>query len=80
MIFLALVLAAVGLAASALFSGSETGFYRATRLRLVLDAMGGSRYRAGPVLDGQSSLAVRGHGAGGYEPGQLLPYRWRWSR
>ncbi|HUT13563.1 MAG TPA: CNNM domain-containing protein [Thermoguttaceae bacterium] len=35
-------LAAVGLFLSALFSGSETGFYRATRLRLVLDALGGS--------------------------------------
>jgi putative hemolysin len=31
----------VGLFLSAFFSGSETGFYRATRLRLVLDAMGG---------------------------------------
>lgn len=33
-----LLLFAIGLALSALFSGSETGFYRATRLRLVLDA------------------------------------------
>ena len=30
-----------GLLLSAFFSGSETGFYRATRTRLVLDAMGG---------------------------------------
>jgi len=37
-----LALAAVGLFHSGLFSGSETGFYRATRLRLVLDALGGS--------------------------------------
>ncbi len=36
-----LALAAVGLFLSAFFSGSETGFYRATRLRLVLDALGG---------------------------------------
>jgi len=33
-----------GLAASALFSGSEIGFYRATRLRLVLDALDGRRF------------------------------------
>jgi putative hemolysin len=30
-----------GLLLSAFFSGAETGFYRATRLRLVLDALGG---------------------------------------
>lgn len=41
MIWISLGLAAVGLALSAFFSGSETGFYRATRIRLVLDAMGG---------------------------------------
>jgi len=34
-------LGVVGLFLSAFFSGSETGFYRATRLRLVLDALGG---------------------------------------
>jgi CBS domain containing-hemolysin-like protein len=45
----ALILAAVGLATSALFSGSETGFYRATRLRLVLDAMAGSPTARGLV-------------------------------
>jgi CBS domain containing-hemolysin-like protein len=36
-----LALAAIGLFLSAFFSGSETGFYRATRLRLMLDALGG---------------------------------------
>ena len=41
MIWNALVLAAVGLFLSAFFSGSETGFYRAARMRLVLDALGG---------------------------------------
>ncbi|NUQ63309.1 MAG: DUF21 domain-containing protein [Pirellulales bacterium] len=41
MIWMALGLAAIGLFFSALFSGSETGFYRATRMRLVLDALGG---------------------------------------
>jgi CBS domain containing-hemolysin-like protein len=35
-----LVLAAVGVFLSAFFSGTETGFYRATRVRLVLDALG----------------------------------------
>lgn len=35
------LLAAAGLFLSAFFSGSEIGFYRATRLRLVLDALGG---------------------------------------
>ncbi len=49
MIGAALALAAVGLATSALFSGSETGFYRATRLRLVLDAMAGSPTARGLV-------------------------------
>ena len=41
MIWIALGLAAVGLFLSAFFSGSETGFYRATRMRLALDALGG---------------------------------------
>ena len=41
MIWIALGLGIVGTALSALFSGSETGFYRATRIRLVLDALGG---------------------------------------
>lgn len=43
MIALALLLGAVGLSLSAYFSGTETGFYRATRVRLVLDAQGGDR-------------------------------------
>ncbi len=33
----------VGIALSAFFSGSETGFYRVTRVRLVVDALGGNR-------------------------------------
>ena len=36
-----LLLAAAGLFLSAFFSGSETGFYRVPRVRLMLDAMGG---------------------------------------
>ncbi|NLX99144.1 MAG: DUF21 domain-containing protein [Rhodopirellula sp.] len=47
MIWLAVGLAGVGLFFSAFFSGSETGFYRATRIRLVLDALGGDRVSRG---------------------------------
>jgi putative hemolysin len=45
----ALGLAAVGIFLSAFFSGTETGFYRATRIRLVLDALGGDRTARGLV-------------------------------
>lgn len=41
MIWFPLLLGLVGLLLSAFFSGTETGFYRATRMRLVLDALGG---------------------------------------
>jgi CBS domain containing-hemolysin-like protein len=37
----ALVLLLIGLGLSAFFSGSETGFYRVTRVRLVIDALQG---------------------------------------
>lgn len=37
----ALVLFAAGVVLSAFFSGSETGFYRVTRVRLVISALGG---------------------------------------
>ncbi len=40
---LALILLVVGILLSAFFSGSETGFYRVSRVRLVLDARSGSR-------------------------------------
>jgi CBS domain containing-hemolysin-like protein len=36
-----------GLLLSAFFSGSETGFYRATRVRLALDALGGDPFARG---------------------------------
>lgn len=49
MIWLALGLGAVGLFLSAFFSGSETGFYRATRVRFVLDALGGDPVARGLV-------------------------------
>ncbi len=39
---LILLLLIGGMAFSAFFSGSETGFYRVTRVRLVMDAKGGS--------------------------------------
>jgi putative hemolysin len=44
-----ILLAAVGLFCTALFSGLETGFYRATRVRLVLDALGGDLIARGLV-------------------------------
>ena len=47
MIWVALGMAALGLFLSAFFSGSETGFYRVTRIRLVLDAMDGERTARG---------------------------------
>jgi putative hemolysin len=47
MIWIAMGMAALGLFLSAFFSGSETGFYRVTRIRLVLDAMGGDRTARG---------------------------------
>ena len=37
------ILGGVGLFLSAFFSGSETGFYRVARVRLMLDAIGGDR-------------------------------------
>lgn len=43
MILLAIGLLVVGIFLSAFFSGSETGFYRASRVRLVLDALEGDR-------------------------------------
>ncbi len=49
MIWIALVLGSVGLGLSAFFSGSETGFYRAARIRLVLDAIGGDWVARGLV-------------------------------
>lgn len=42
-----LVVLAIGLFLSAFFSGTETGFYRATRTRLALDALDGDRTARG---------------------------------
>lgn len=39
----------IGIALSAFFSGSETGFYRATRTRLALDALSGDRVSRGLI-------------------------------
>lgn len=48
MIWIAIaLLSAGGVFLSALFSGSETGFYRITRVRLVLDARGGDMIAKG---------------------------------
>jgi putative hemolysin len=59
MIILASCLGMLGLLLSAFFSGTETGFYRATRLRLVLDAMGGDRVARGLLfLTNHSGLFV----------------------
>jgi len=59
MIAIMLALGVLGLLLSALFSGAETGFYRATRLRLVLDAMGGDASARGLLfLTNHPSLFV----------------------
>lgn len=47
MIWLACLLFGVGIFLSAFFSGSETGLYRASRVRLVLDALGGDKTSRG---------------------------------
>ena len=44
---LVLLLFATGVALSAFFSGSETGFYRVTRVRLLLDWLAGDRLARG---------------------------------
>lgn len=43
MILAGVILLVIGIALSAFFSGSETGFYRASRLRIVMDAMQGDK-------------------------------------
>ena len=54
-----LVLFLFGLALSALFSGSETGFYRIPRVRLRLDALGGDWFARGLLwLTNHPSLFV----------------------
>lgn len=58
-IWLPLILAAAGLFLSAFFSGSETGFYRVSRVRLMLDAMGGDMIARGLLwLTNRASLFV----------------------
>ncbi len=59
MIWIALGLGTAGLFLSAFFSGMETGFYRAARIRLVLDALGGDRISRGLVgLTNRPSMFV----------------------
>lgn len=43
----AVIVFLIGLALSAFFSGTETGYYRAPRMRLVVDAVGGDRKARG---------------------------------
>lgn len=43
MIFVSLLLLVAGVFLSAFFSGSETGFYRASRVRMVMDGLDGDR-------------------------------------
>lgn len=57
--WIALILVAAGVALSAFFSGSETGFYRVTRVRLAIDAKrGGFVARALHWLVSKASLVV----------------------
>ncbi len=49
MIVIAIVLGLVGVLLSGFFSGAETGFYRAARMRLVLDALDGDLVARGLV-------------------------------
>ena len=59
MISLIVALGLVGLMLSALFSGSEIGFYRMSRIRLVLDARGGDPIARGLVwLSNRPALFV----------------------
>jgi CBS domain containing-hemolysin-like protein len=46
-VILVLLLMAIGLSLSAFFSGSETGFFRVTQVRLLVEAMAGSRIARG---------------------------------
>ena len=59
MIWIPLLLVAVGLFLSGFFSGLETGFYRVTRIRLVLDALGGDPIARGLLwLTNHASIFV----------------------
>ena len=49
MIVIAVVLGLIGVLLSGFFSGAETGFYRAARMRLVLDALDGDLIARGLV-------------------------------
>ena len=49
MIWIVVVLFITGMALSAFFSGTETGYYRATRARLTMDAAGGNLISRGLI-------------------------------
>ena len=63
MIWIVLLLLAVGMFLSAFFSGSETGFYRVTRVRLLLDGLGGDLVSRHAAAADQPPGAVRRHDA-----------------
>ncbi len=50
MIWLSILLTLTGLVLSALFSGAETGFYRQSKIRFLLDARSGDRVAQGLML------------------------------
>ncbi len=59
MIWFALMLLSVSMVMSAFFSGSETGFYRASRARLVMNAIQGNRAdRIALMMTNQPALIV----------------------
>ncbi|QGJ69418.1 CNNM transmembrane domain-containing protein [Planctomycetales bacterium 10988] len=59
MFWTAVILFVVGVVLSAFFSGSETGFYRANRMRIVLDSLDGDRLAGWLLwLTNQPSLFV----------------------
>ena len=56
---------------SAFFSGSETGFYRITRVRLGIEALAGNWTSRGPVVARQSTDCICRHDLGRKQSGQL---------
>ncbi len=74
MIGLGLGLFVAGILMSAFFSGSETGFYRASRVRWVLDGLEGDRVAQLFIVDGQQSAALRRYVARWKQPGQLFDF------
>ncbi len=87
-----LILFVGGVFLSAFFSGSETGFYRATRVRLMLDALGGDWIARGLIwLTNNPALFVAttliGNNVANYVTSlaivliseQVMPDGWQWT-